>query len=192
MLQKRCSGALILAVLMLALAGPAHASLDMKSSMTASCSNEACDEITFRLAVPDQDGYTNAFVDIIRIKALKEFFQFDAVLDIWHYVDGVKKTLSWTPQLYDDVTNPEIEIAMSSGLPAAEPIYLRIRFVSADAAHLTDGSVQYTANGIMGDGSSFSTQGQVTPEPVTMLLMGTGLMGVAGAARRRRKAVQSA
>lgn len=177
---------------MFAFARPAHASLNVESSMTASCSNEACDEITFRLAVPDQGGYTNALVDIIRIKALKEFFEFEAVLDIWHYIDGVKQTLDWTPRVYDDSSNPELEVAMSSGIPASEPIFLRIAFVKADGSHLTDGSVIYTANGEMSDGTFFSTQGQVTPEPVTLLLMGTGLMGVAGASRRRRKAIQSA
>ena len=181
---------------LLGFARPAHASIEMKSSMTAACTTAACDLITFVLSVPDQGVYTNAMVDIIRIRVLRSFFEIGAVQEIWHYVDGVKQTLSWNSTYTSDPWNPEVAIAMSSGLHAAQPIYLNLSFNSADGSHLTDGSVQYFANGaalntMTGAGEDFSAGGQVTPEPITMILMGTGLLGVGGASRRRRKALQS-
>lgn len=42
-----------------------------------------------------------------------------------------------------------------------------------------------------GDGGSLKPEGNIhTPEPVTMLLLGTGLAGVAASARKRRKAAK--
>lgn len=193
MLRRKSLVVLALTVSAAGFARPAHASIEMNSSMTASCTNAACDLITFVLNVPDQGAYANAMVDIVRIKVLKAFFDIGAVQEIWHYVDGVKQTLSWNNTYYDDMWNPQVEIAMSSGMPAAQPIVLDISFSSADGAHLFDGSLRYSAHGFgqnttTGLGQEFSTEGQVTPEPITMILMGTGLAGV-GAVRRRRKGI---
>lgn len=188
---------LVAAIMMAGTARETQASIDFTSSMTASCHNAACDMIRFVLSVPDQIvngvSYTNAMVDIIRIYALKPIFDFGSVVSVWN-ADQSLFPGAWSADISANPLNSSVEIALSSGALANQPIYLLISMASATPSRLYDGSLSYFANGLAADGSvsgaGYSTGGQVTPEPITMILMGSGLLGVGGAARRRRKRLE--
>lgn len=188
---------LVAAVMMAGSARETQASIDFNSSMTASCANTACDLIRFVLSIPDQViggvSYTNAMVDVIRIFALKPVFDFGSVVSVWN-ADGSLIPGAWSSSISTSPFNTAVEIALSSGALANQPIYLLVSMTTTTPSRLYDGSLTYFANGLAADGSmsgaGFSTEGHVTPEPITMILMGSGLLGVGGAARRRRKRLE--
>ncbi len=167
-------------------------SLDFTSSMGATCVTADCSLIRFMLTGFQYD----VLVDKVRL------FSHTSSGSPWVF-DEITK--AWTGEgtvLYDatatagttlwSATNPAALFGglyiSGGGSLAVAPIYIEVRMLTwGTFEQLHDGSLTYSANGLDATGHTFSTSGTVNPEPFTLLLVGSGLVGIAGAARRRKQ-----
>lgn len=173
-------------------------SLDFTSSMGAICVTADCSLIRFTLTGFQYD----VLVDKVRLFSHTSSgspWKFDQITKAWTgdgtvLYDGTGGTL-WSVTAPTTVFG-DLYISGGGALGMA-PIYLEVRMAPdpsgyyGTADQLYDGSLTYSANGLDATGHTFSTSGTVTPEPFTLLLVGSGLVGIAGAARRRRRALES-
>lgn len=177
------------AVAMLVLVGASEVqaqSLDLESSMTAQCLGGTCETVQFTL-----DVVGSVYLDVVRLFADgASLWRFGSVLEI---VDGGGNIV--TGSFLWGIAGDELTLSAGALLPPflfAEPLTLTVQMASFDpSGNFLYGNVDYTANGetdpVFDGNGFFSTAGTVTPEPGTVFLLGTGLLGLTGAAWRRRK-----
>jgi hypothetical protein len=194
----------------LALATEARADLNLSSSTTVQCVGgeyalNSCEVLRFTLQIPDPQVPTNATSPAVNGQVYSDFgvsqFSLESFLGAWAYMSLLNASPgTWAANLETNsfvVYGSQANSTGTGDFPPP-PITFDIR-MSAYESDLANLQMQYSANGF-GTGPNvlgapdavhaWSAGGLVSstvPEPATMILLGSGLMGLAGIGRRRRR-----
>lgn len=177
MFRRFITGAALATAVGFAVPTGASASLDLTSSMLARCVGPggSCASVEFTLNVDGGDRY----VDIVNL--------YSTDVTVWQFGSVVSAPAGWS------VTHNDGEILLQSGAAALEPVVFTVAMTvygpESDFALMDYAAHGYLDANFTAD-NRFSTDGTVTPEPISMVLLASGLMGVAGAGARRRKQEQ--
>ena len=169
------------AVALFAIPSDAHAGDDISSSMTAGCIGGDCSTIRFVLSLPA--GYN---VQQVHIDVVSGSWAFSSVTSIWYGGSNVTSDFG----LLIGGGGVQAQATDVTPYENGTPLIIYATMSSwGTYGDLISGDMEYGGDGYNVQNATLdhSFEGTVTPEPVTVSLLLSGLVGVAGVARRRRK-----
>lgn len=172
--------------------GAGAQSLDLTSSVDATCL-ETCQFIDFTMSLGGGRGYAT---DLFRLFIPTTSYGAD-----WVYADdGDGKqniAVSGFDEFGDPVTDTWQGAITSSGLLEGRlsssgafvwsPITFRVEFSTYKSTLAGVEGWTYSGQALDAEGQVYSYGGTAVPEPVSMLLLGSGLLGIGGVVVRRRR-----